>query len=442
MHARFFVNAVLLTAIPLALAQSTPSPSVAKSKAVIAFTHGLWFDGAAFQLRTVLSVDGVLADQTTQSVSQTIDLHGGFVIPPFGDAHEHMFSSVATVSNETAMFLRDGIFYAQGVTEPISGSAKVRPFVNRPDGVDVTYAHGGLTGDQGHPKEVYEGLALGTFYKPGDHTAQLRASPLREGDAYWVIDTLEQLAERWPKILAGHPDLIKVYLTNSEHDAASRMQADKIGIVGLHPAMVAPIVERAHAAHLKVIAHVDTAADFHAALAAGVDEMAHLPGYCAKAIDDPKVYRLTMDDVSLAGRRHLRVIATASLCDNSYWPAADKAATRAGQIDNLRRLRAAGVVILVGSDSYGSDTVHEMAYLSGLGLWSNAELLRMATEQTDHDIFPARHIGTLTTGSETSFLVLHSNPLDRWSATSEIEARWKDGRPLQVPLSPGKPQTP
>ncbi len=430
--------AALLTLISSALAQIS-SPASTATSPVILFTNGRWFDGITFRSRAVYSVHGVLAESTGEPVTQTVDLQGGFVIPPFGDAHEHNFSSLRTAQTEIATYLRDGIFYAQGVTEPATGSAPVQPLVNRPDSVDVTYAHGGLTGDQGHPKEVYEALALGLYGgpRPTDYVQRIRASARREGDAYWVIDTPEQLQQKWPKILAGKPDLIKVYLTRSEDDLARRAQTDKIDQVGLHPAMVRPIVVRAHAAHLKVVAHVDTEADFHTALLAGVDEMAHLPGYCISAKEDPKRYRLTDEDLSLAARHHVPIIATASVCDNSFYNRSeeDKAATRALQIETLQRLLRAHVALLIGSDSYGSDSRHELAYLASLGVWSSAELLRLSTEATDRDIFPHRKIGTLTPGSEASFLVLKSNPLERWSATQEIVDRWKDGSHLPEPLA-------
>lgn len=394
------------------------------------FVHGRWWDGNAFRERDLYSAKGVLTATAPTHVDVTVDLGERYVVPPFGDAHEHNFSSVVNTPKDVAMYLRDGIFYAQGVTEPWRASAKVAGLVNRPDSVDVTYAHGGLTGAQGHPKGVYEALARGTYGKPGDHTAELRASSLEEGDAYWVIDTPEDLERKWPKILKTHPDLIKVYLTHSEQDAENRARTDKIDIVGLHPGMVEPIVERAHAAGLRVAAHVDTEADFRVALTAGVDEMAHLPGYCLAAQDSVKVYRLTDEDVRETAKRKVKVVVTGSVCEGSWRKTEDSAAKRALQVDDLRRLKAAGVPLLVGSDSYGSDSVKEALYLEGLGVWSRAEMLRMWSEETPRAIFPGRRLGRLEPGYEASFLVLRNDPLERWEATGEIAERWKQGRQL------------
>jgi len=84
-------------------------------------------------------------------------------------------------------------------------------------------------------------------------------------------------------------------------------------------------------------------------------------------------------------RRHQ---ATAGLGVDDKTPVADLRARQAGEKDNLRRLKAAGVVILVGSDRYGSDSVHVADYLQSLGLWTNLEMLRMWSVETPQAIFP------------------------------------------------------
>ena len=58
--------------------------------------------------------------------------------------------------------------------------------------------------------------------------------------------------------------------------------------MGLDPRLVPLIVNKAHAAGLRVSAHVDTVTDYRIALKAGVDEMAHLPGYYVGLEEDPR----------------------------------------------------------------------------------------------------------------------------------------------------------
>ena len=107
--------------------------------------------------------------------------------------------------------------------------------------------------------------------------------------------------------------------------------------------------------------------------------------------------------------------------------AAVVARRKALQRENLARLKAAGVPILVGSDRYGQDSLEEANYLQSFGLWSNVEMLRMWAVTTPQSIFPKRRLGELTPGDEASFLVLSANPVENWAATHSIVDRWKQG---------------
>ncbi len=407
----------------------TPEP-------VIHFIHGQWFDGAAFVPTDFYVESGVLTPHPSSLAHlRTVDLHNHFVVPPFGDAHEHNFDSLSNTPAVVAQYLRDGIFYAQGMTDVLAGSVAVSiaGLVNTPGTVDVTYAHGALTAVNGHPKEVYESLVNG-FYYPATpaQRAIVLASHLRESQAYWEIDSPADLEEKWPFILAGRPDLIKVILSDSEHYNPDSHLHPVLG-KGLDPALVPLIVARAHAAGLKVAAHIDTAHDFHVAVTAGVDELGHLPGYGLNAADDPATVHLTDSDIALCAAQHCRLQATAGIFVDDHTAPADLASRRRSQLDNLTRLKAAGIPILIGSDHYGQDSLHEAAYLQSLGLWSPLELLRMWSVTTPQAIFPKRRIGQLEPGFEASFLVLAANPLLDFNATHTILDRWKQGRQLPAP---------
>lgn len=402
------------------------------------FVNGYWFDGRRFVSTDFYAVNGLLVHSQPGQVDETVDLSGGYVVPPFGDAHEHNFDSVENTPAMVQTYLKDGVFYAQGMTDVTTGSSQVvkAGMVNTPASVNVTYAHGCLTGVKGHPHEVYEQFALGFYSFPltAEQQTKIAASTIRLGDAYWEVSTLAQLDEIWPKVLAAKPDLIKIILVNSEDFSTQDTKNPPLG-KGLNPALIAPIVRRAHAAGLKVAAHVDTATDFHNALIGGVDEMAHLPGYYVPADQSPSRFRISDEDVVGAARRKIKVIATAGIAVTEQTDAEQRQRVQAVEVDNLSRLKKAGVPILVGSDWYGSDSVHEIGYLYDLKMWSNAQLLTMYAVTTPRDIFPKKKIGELKAGYEASFLVLRRNPLKDWAAIGEIRDRWKEGVHLPEPPS-------
>lgn len=201
------------------------------------------------------------------------------------------------------------------MTDISSGAQEVLSagLVNTSQSIDVTYAHGGLTAVDGHPKEIYESIANG-FYYPS--TAEQRklviASHLVAGRAYWEIDSAADLEAKWPQILASKPDLIKIYLSNSEHYTPDSHLHPKLGD-GLDPTLVPLITVRAHIAGLKVAAHIDTATDYHVVLLGGVDEMGHLPGYGIRASSDPAIFRISDADIAFSASRHIKVQATAGI---------------------------------------------------------------------------------------------------------------------------------
>ena len=98
-------------------------------------------------------------------------------------------------------------------TDVRTGALLVKDKVNIPTSVDVAYAHGALTHSFGHGIEVYEALALNLFGDAkifGANKEKNSANRLRENDAYYIIDTAEDLENKWQKILDGQPDFLKI----------------------------------------------------------------------------------------------------------------------------------------------------------------------------------------------------------------------------------------
>jgi predicted amidohydrolase YtcJ len=409
-------------------------PQTAGQAKIYEFKNGQWFDGLGFRKTTFYSVNGYLTTKRPKQIEQTIDLNGGFVVPPFGDGHCHHFDSTYNVDQQVKMYLRDGVFYAAVQTDTRTGALEVANKVNKPTSVDVAYSHGALTSSFGHGVEIYEGLAL--FRRTGamnaDEVQKLRASHLRENDAYYIIDTAADLERKWPSVLAGHPAFIKIYLLTSEEYETRRKRTDTVGDRGVDPKLVPLIVRKAHAALLRVSAHVDTVTDYRVALNAGVDQMAHLPGYYVGPNDNQNAFRLTDADANKTAKRGTWVII-APVAYEMFDPKSSSydrdltVRTDAIRTHNLKVLLAHRARLAFGSDRYGNTPVNDVFYLHGLNLFSNSQLLKIWSESTPQMIFPHRKIGRLREGYEASFLVLSGNPLEDFTHTRNIRIRFKQG---------------
>jgi len=429
--------ALLLSLFPLTVnAVSSPAPADERAGKSFAFINGQWFDGRAFRRRTFYSTGGVLTDQRPRTVDEVIDLKNGYVVPPFADAHCHHFDAPYNVNQQAEMYLREGVFYAAAQGNSRSGALKVADKVNKPAGVDVAYSHGGLTRTFGHGLEVFETLALGlipTTEVIEANKERIAASRRRENDAYYILDTAEDLSRKWPKILEGRPDFIKLYLLHSDEfdERLRKIPNIKLGHIGLDPRLVPLVVQKAHAAGLRVSAHVENAADYRVALSGGVDIMAHLPGYYFPLDEDPNDYRLSEKDAKETARRKVWVIPTPNL-PQSFNDAATLRRVEEVAKHNLGLLKKHRARIAFGADAYGSTPVEYLLYIAGLGVFTNLELLNIWCEDTPRLIFPSRRIGRLKNGFEASFLVLDGNPLEDFRQVKNIRLRFKQGLPLNV----------
>jgi hypothetical protein len=151
-------------------------------------------------------VGSTLRDHYAARPDSTLDLHGGFVVPPFGEAHNHNIEASSRVDALIARYLRDGVFYVENPNVLPRNRAALAGKVNVPTGVDVIFANGGLTGSGGHPIEIVRRNIARGIWTAADG----------EGEFYWVVDNSADLARKWPAILAQRPDFIKVYLLYSE----------------------------------------------------------------------------------------------------------------------------------------------------------------------------------------------------------------------------------
>lgn len=395
------------------------------SRKIYKFVNGQWFNGKGFQPQTFYSVNGFLTKKKPRGDFETIDLADGFVVPPFAEAHNHNLGSAIYLNREFTRqmiqrYLADGIFY---VKIPAGFADKTailrREFVNRPDSVDVTYANGVLTSRDGHPI----GMTLDSFKQAG---AAAPSVAELEGKGFFIIESEADLLAKWERILAGKPDFIKTILCHSQSFARRRETPTLFGYNGLDPQLMPRIVEQAHAAGLRVSAHVYSAADFATAVRAGADEINHLPGIRFEQGTNEADYLIAPEDAKRAAKQGTIVVTTANL---AKFFAKDEALAKvqSAQRKNLQLLKQNGVQLAVGSDNYATTSVEEAMYLKSLDVFDNAELLRMWSVTAAQTIFPHRKIGHLREGYEASFIVLRGNPLENFERVRDIRLRFKQG---------------
>ena len=420
-----------VAAVGLAAAAPSSTPPTPRNALLLG---GRWWNGSRFVARGETYVaSGRFVEHRPARVDTVLRLGDAFVVPPFGDAHTHSLDGLRRFAAQRDNYLREGTFYVQVLTNYRAGALAVRDSVGRPHTLDVTWAHGGLTSTLGHPFTAYEPRAMGITGDWSLHADSISRSRIGENGVYWFLDSEADVEAKWPRILAGGPDVIKIFLLDSEHYEATR-RSGRLGDKGLDPRLVPGLVRRAHAAGLRVWAHVETAYDFHVGVEAGVDGFAHLPGYGLASSSDPASFRIAEADARRFGRRG--GWATPTVGAGVFYSGRDTARIhriRALQRENVARLLRHGARVVVGSDQYGLPAAREARELRELGVWDAAGALKVWAEATPRAIFPGRRIGRLAPGYEASLLVLSCDPLADWECTGRITTRIKQGALLPEP---------
>jgi imidazolonepropionase-like amidohydrolase len=241
-------------------------------------------------------------------------------------------------------------------------------------------------------------------------------------------------------VLAGKPDFVKVFLLFSEaHEGKQplRRETDGEAHKGLDPRVLGAIVRKAHAAGLRVSAHIDTARDFEHAVDAGVDEVNHLPQPDPRFSPDLAAYRIAPAVARRAAARGITVVTTASTTErlSPSIPVAWLNPMRRNQAENLEVLLDAGVKVAIGSDGISGErrfvtARDEAKFIADKRLLTPLQLLRAWSIDTPRTIFPKRRLGGLAPGFEANFLVLNGDPLDDPENLHRIGMRVKGGELL------------
>jgi hypothetical protein len=123
------------------------------------------------------SVDGRFTATRPARIDSALDLAGTWIVPPFGEAHNHNIDGAVEERSRQALrrYVADGVFYVkiQG-NYPLTDEFRRRLPMNRADGPDVLLAQSFLTATGGHPIQLHEDVLLAQGYYRGFTKDQLR----------------------------------------------------------------------------------------------------------------------------------------------------------------------------------------------------------------------------------------------------------------------------
>lgn len=403
--------------------------SESSARAATAWTNGNWFDGTSFQKRDMFSVDGRLTSKRPGHIDKTVDLAGGYVTPAFGEAHNHNLPAPKT-TEMIKTYLSQGIFYVMIQGNIPQARAQLNGLINSPGSLDAIFANAAFTARGGHPSALVERNIRGGSMKASE----------RDGGFLLPVSSVGDVDRQWLRFRSQRPDFIKMILAYSEERGNGWSPPANSDRYGLDPNKLPQhIVQLAHHDKLRVSAHVESAGDFEVAVAAGVDIVAHMPGFWPDgeriASKGVGIYEIKDEVAKRAGRQHVTVVTTLGGTLRDFENELAAASYRQALVDVYRRnfaiLTKYGVRIAIGSDQYRSTSIPEALAIHKAGLMASGPLLRALSTNTANMILPARSPFNLTEGSPADFLVFDTDPVADFTAIERIRLRVKDG--YQIP---------
>lgn len=323
----------------------TQEPREKGAEAILIASHKI-FDGVHFFRDQAILVDGATiiaigpTDRLREHATKIFDLKDATILPGFIELHAHTL--IRNVPPD--IILRHGVTTVRDVGGPLfpasGGVGKLRlltagPIITVQNGYPIsTFGKGYIAESVDNPQQAH--ALVQKLVAGGANLIKLALEPGGEPGAPWTKGHHEGSAPPWP--IANHD-------------------------------IVSAIVAEAHRLGKIVTAHIGENDGAAVALAAGVDEWAHVP--CLE-IDDALIAR--------AAQQKVKVVTT--LDTMSHCP---------GVFANVRKLAKAGVSLLYGAEiahpdiPWGIDAqeLHLMRHAAGM---STEEVLRAATSEAGKEL--------------------------------------------------------
>ncbi len=369
------------------------------------------------------------------SGAAVVDGAGKTLLPGLMDSHVHVFPGAA------ADALRFGVttefdMFTLAPSDLVAARRAQRASYGRSDEADVWSAGTGVTPPGGHPTQLAKGMGVDIpTLAPADDPAGFVRARIAEGSDY-----------------------LKIFQDDgTAHGAAASLSAfpkDRLGAV----------IAAAKASDRRAVVHVSKLGDAKDAFGFGADAIAHM--FQDQPADEAFVALAREKKATIIPT--LSVLAGASADGSAAALAADPAIaphlspmqkgmiaarfprtrpqTLARALESVRRLDAAEVTILAGTDAPNPSTAHgptmhqELELLVRAGL-TPAEALAAATSRPA-DFFGTADRGRIAEGLRADLLLVEGDPTADIRATRQIAGIWKNGFPVDRAKLPTPPPMP
>ncbi len=362
--------------------RATPAEFTASQPPLLALIHGRLVDGrggppisdAVVILQgSRISLLGAADDVSQPEQAQVIDLEGATILPGFINAHVHgAFDRVRLQAWAQAGVTSVCDLHAFSVPPDYT----LRDAVNRdPSYARLLTAGNFITVPEGYPIQPWGGRAI-------------------------TVTSVEEARQATQRMVDDGADLIKIALdSGGSFDQSIPTLTDEQAVA---------IVETAHINHTVVAAHVLLSEDLRRAIAAGVDDIAHM-------VTD----RLPNELVQQMIAKGIYWTPTLELWKNVGYNL-DQAA-----IANLKTFVSAGGKVALGTDFEGYDKPFQLGMpLIEIDLMQQAGMTPMqiivaATAHAAAVCNQASEIGTLEPGKVADLLIVRSDPLQDLQALGQ-----------------------
>lgn len=378
------------------------------------------FDGERFIERATVTVkDGVIeavaTDLDLPAGRDVIEGKGRTLMPGLIDAHVHTWGDARRDALRFGVTTQIDMFSDH---RQLAAAKRERVDLAATEQADLWSAGTLATADGGHGTQF--GMTIPTLAKPDEASAWVDARHAEGSDFIKIV----------------REDL--------------HVYTDEQRLPTLDAATAAAVIAAAHARGLQAVVHASAQEAARESLRDGADGLVHV---FQDAVADEAFVTLARDNKAFIVPT-LTVIAgfsgeRSTLAENprfSGWLSReqrDSLAARmhggagdpamlANAVESIRRLHAAGVVVLAGTDAPNPNTAHgvsmheEISRLAGAGLGNTAALV--AATSGPARAFGLDDRGRIAPGLRADLVLVEGNPEADIAATGAIAMIWKNGR--------------